>query len=79
LSGRSFVLIVIDRDTGEFTVEGPMTDDRPWNKAVVNAQKVGRNIRCFGMGDMAPDDAAVEWQGAHGGWRIVAGSIVTPN
>jgi hypothetical protein len=26
LSGRSFVLVVVDRDTGEFTVEGPMTD-----------------------------------------------------
>ena len=78
MTGRSFVLIVVDRDTGEFTVEGPMTDDRPWNKAVVNAQKVGRNIRCFGMGDITPDAAAAEWQVAHGGRRIAAGSIVTP-
>jgi hypothetical protein len=77
--GRSFVLIVLDRDTGEFTVEGPMSDDRAWNKAVVNAQQVGRNIRCFGMGDMAPDAAAAEWQAAHGGTRVAAGSIVTPS
>jgi hypothetical protein len=35
LQGRIFVLVVVDRDTGEFTVEGPMADDRPWNKAVV--------------------------------------------
>ncbi len=76
MPGRSFVLIVVDRDTGEFTVEGPMTDDRPWNKAVVDAQKVGRNIRCFGMGDMTPDDAAVEWRAAHSGRRVAAGSIV---
>ena len=54
MPGRSFVLIVVDRDTSEFTAEGPMIDDRPWNKAVVEAQKDGRNIRCFGMGDVPP-------------------------
>ena len=78
MPGRSFVLIVVDRDTGEFTVEGPVTDDRPWNKAVVDAQKDGRNIRCFGMGDVPPDAAAAEWREMHGGRRIAAGSIVTP-
>jgi hypothetical protein len=78
LPGRSFVLVVVDRDAEEFTVEGPMTDDRPWNKAVVDAQKVGRNIRCFGLGNMTPNEAAAEWQGTHGGRRIAAGSIVTP-
>ena len=78
MQGRSFVLVVVDRDRDEFTVEGPMTDDRPWNKAVIDAQRVGRNIRCFGMGDMTPDDAAAEWQAAHGGRRVAAGSIVTP-
>ena len=79
MQGRTFVLVVVDRDTGEFTVEGPMTDDRPWNKTVVDAQKVDRNIRCFGMGNMTPDAAAAEWQAAHGGRRIAAESIVTPN
>ena len=78
LSARTFVLVVVDRDTGEFTIEGPMTDDRPWNKAVVEAQKVGRKIRCFSMGDMPTAAAAVEWQTAYGGHHIAAGSIVTP-
>jgi hypothetical protein len=78
MPGRTFVLIVVDRDRGEFTVEGPMSDDRPWNKAVVNAQKIGRNIRCFGMGDMEPDAASAEWLTSHGGRRVAAGSIVTP-
>ena len=36
MANRQFVLIVVDRDTGEFTIEGPMVDDRPWN-AVVDA------------------------------------------
>jgi glycosyl hydrolase family 15 len=34
MTQRKFVLIVVDRDTGEFTVEGPMSDDRRWNTAV---------------------------------------------
>ena len=78
MSGRTFVLIVVDRDTREFSVEGPMNDDRPWNKAVVDAQRIGRNIRCFSMGDLMPDVAAEEWWGTHGGQRVAAGSIVTP-
>ncbi len=76
MTQRQFVLIVVDRDTDEFTVEGPMSDDRLWNRAVVDAQKVGRNIRCFGMGDLAPDIAATEWRSSHGGRRIAVGSIV---
>jgi hypothetical protein len=76
MTQRQFALVVVDRDTDEFTVEGPMSDDRLWNRAVVDAQKVGRNIRCFGMGDLAPDIAAAEWHSSHGGRRIAAGSIV---
>ena len=38
MTKRQFVLVVVDRDTSEFTVEGPMSDDRLWNSAVVNAQ-----------------------------------------
>ena len=76
MTQRKLVLVVVERDTGEFTVEGPMSDDRPWNSAVVNAQKIGRNIRCFGMGDLAPDIAAGEWRSSYGGIRIASGSIV---
>jgi hypothetical protein len=54
----------------------PPTTDRPWNWAVVDASKVGRNIRCFRMGDMPPDDAAAKWQLAHSGWRVADGSIL---
>jgi hypothetical protein len=79
MSGRKFVLLVLDRDTGEFTVEGPMTDDRLWNKAVINAQVKGRKISCFGMGDVSPDAAAAEWLALSDGARqLAAGSIVTP-
>ena len=76
MAQRQFVLVVVDRDTAEFTVEGPMSDDRPWNSAVVDAQKEDRNIRCFSMGDVAPEIAAGEWRSLHGGRRLASGSIV---
>lgn len=38
MSRGRFVLVVADRDTGEFSVEGPMKDDQSWNKAVVDAK-----------------------------------------
>jgi hypothetical protein len=44
-----FVLIVVDRDTRKLTVEGPMSDVRPWNSVMVNAQTVGLNS--CGSGD----------------------------
>ena len=78
MAGSIFVLVVVDRDTGEFTIEGPMTDDRPWNRAVVDAQRFGRNIRCFALGDLTPQQAADEWQATRGGKRVAAGSIVSP-
>ena len=78
MNGRNFVLIVVDRETAEFTVEGPMVDDHPWNIAAANSHYLGRNIRCFGMGDITPDAAAAEWQAAFGGRRLAAGSIVSP-
>jgi hypothetical protein len=78
MAGRTFALIVVDRDSSEFTVEGPMSDDRPWNRAVVDAQKAGRDVRCFSMGDITPGAAAAEWQAAHGGQRVAPGSIIGP-
>jgi hypothetical protein len=69
MTKRRFVLVVVDRGTSEFTVEGPMSDDRLWNSAVVNAQ-------CFSMGDIGPDVAATEWHSSYGGRRIASGSIV---
>ena len=77
MPGRTFVLIVVDRDRGEFTVEGPMSDTSPGTRCGERSE-VGRNIRCFGMGDMEPDAASAEWLTSHGGRRVAAGSIVTP-
>ena len=43
-----FVLIGADHDNRIFSVEGPMVDDDPWSKPVVDAQDSGkRHINCF--------------------------------
>ncbi len=76
MTQRQFVLVVVDPDTGEFSVEGPMSDDRPWHRAVIDAHSAGRNVRCFAMGDLAPDVAAAEWRLSHGGRRTASGSLV---
>jgi hypothetical protein len=38
-----FFLIVADLDEEFFSVEGPMTDDAPWNLAAGHAQENGRS------------------------------------
>lgn len=43
---KPFVLIVADHDKKEFCIEGPMTNDDPWNEQVVKAQRSGREVNC---------------------------------
>jgi hypothetical protein len=73
-----FFLIVADHDLGLFSVEGPMTDDRPWNSAAGRAREGGRRITC---GPTGPDrDAlAAEYQKSHKLAGVPPGSIVRPN
>src|SRR3546814_18893862 len=51
------VLIVADHDRRVFSVEGPMVDDNPWSKPVVDAQDGGkRHINCFVPGGPSRTD-----------------------
>ncbi len=43
---RPFFLIVIDDDRGVFSVQGPLTDDRPWHSAARQAREQQRRIIC---------------------------------
>ena len=57
-----FFLIVADRDQGFFSVEGPMTDDRPWQNAARHArEQFRRRVVC---GPAGPDRnaRAIEFQ-----------------
>ena len=73
---QPFYLIITDRDNGTFSVEGPMTDDRPWNHAVVVAQKAGRQVRCVTEGGFSAEDAARNWLQRYSGKQVLAGEIV---
>jgi hypothetical protein len=43
---KEFWFVAFDDDNHTFGIEGPMTDDQPWNAAVRRLQKAGRKIRC---------------------------------
>ena len=72
-----FFLIVADHRLGIFSVEGPMTDDQPWQSAARRAGEHGRSVVC---GPSGPDrDAlAAEYRRAHNLAGVPPGSIVRP-
>ena len=72
-----FLLIVVDHDTGRFTIEGPMSDAEAWAGEVMAAQRAGRRISCRVMSGTA-DEAARVWQQTQGGTRWPSGFILAP-
>ena len=71
-----FYLIVTDKDNGTFSVEGPMTDDRLWNQAVVVAQKLGRRVSCSTASGFSAEDTARNWLQRYSGKQVLPGEIV---
>ena len=72
-----FYLIVTDHDRGFSAVEGPMTDDRPWNEAGAFARNQQRRIVCGPTG--ADREAlAAEYHLTHKLAGVPPGSIVRP-
>jgi hypothetical protein len=72
-----FFLIVADYDQGFFSVEGPMTDERPWQNDAREARNDGRKITC---GPAGPDrDAlAAEFQRTGKLAGVPPGTILRP-
>jgi hypothetical protein len=73
-----FFLILADQDQGFFSVEGPMTDDRPWTRAARHARDhLHRWVVC---GPSGPDrDAlAAEFQRTEKLAGVPPGTIVRP-
>ena len=70
-----FYLIVTDHDRGVFAVEGPMTNERPWQEAATFARNHHRRIVC---GPSGPDrDAlAADYRSTHKLAGVPPGSIV---
>jgi hypothetical protein len=73
-----FFLIVADHDQGFFSVEGPMTDDRPWQNAAHHARdQLGSRIVC-GPAGVDRNALAAEFQRAEKLAGVPPGSIVRP-
>ena len=75
--GQPFFLIVTDHDRSVFAVEGPMTDDRPWQSAAREARNHRRRIACGPTGTDR-DELAAEYRRAHRLAGVPPGSIVRP-
>jgi hypothetical protein len=73
-----FFLVIIDHDRRFFSIEGPMTDDQPWQSAARRARDTERHVVCGASGPNR-DALAVEYQAAHQLAGVPPGSIVRPN
>ena len=76
-STAPFFLIVADEDRRAFTVEGPMTDDGPWNLAVGRAREAERNDVC-GQAGLDRQAFAAAYQQIHRLGGAPPGSIMRP-
>ncbi|HME20828.1 MAG TPA: hypothetical protein VKI44_05615 [Acetobacteraceae bacterium] len=72
-----FFLIVADLDRGVFAVEGPMTDDGPWQSAARAARDGQRRITCGPTGP-GRDALAAEYGSQHKLTGVPPGSIMRP-
>lgn len=75
---RTFWLIVKDADRGCFNLVGPMTDDRPWNKAVCAAQDRGRAVTCTASEKQLDRDEMIQRSAGQLGLRFTEEPIVIP-
>jgi hypothetical protein len=49
-----FLLVISDHDRGLFSVEGPMTGDRPWQSAVRRARDGRQQVGCGNLAAVGP-------------------------
>ena len=69
---RTFLMVIKDNDKGEFTVRGPMTDDRSLNKRVAEANATGRHITCSTGPDPRPIAVVASEFAKQSGYRYVS-------
>lgn len=75
---KPFFLIVSDHERRVFSVEGPMTDDRPWIAAAARANdQMQRRVFCGPRGT-DPAALAAEYRGLENMAGVPPGSIVRP-
>jgi hypothetical protein len=72
-----FFLIVADYGAHRFCIEGPMTDDGPWNRAAARARENDRDVRCGPKGSDRRS-LSVEFQRSSGFGGCPPGSFLRP-
>jgi hypothetical protein len=72
---QPFYLIVADHDRKVFAVEGPMTDDRPWQSATREIRGRQRKIVCGPTGPHR-DALAAEYRREHKFAGVPRGSVM---
>jgi hypothetical protein len=72
-----FLLVIVDRDTGRFTIEGPLTDAEGWMKEIAAARRAGRRIT-YRMAYDAVEAAVKSRVQAWAGTQWPPGSIIAP-
>jgi hypothetical protein len=68
---KPFFLVLRDDSAGTFSVEGPMTDDRPWISQVVTAQRAGRKVRCVVATGATREECIKNWLASNPRMKLV--------
>ena len=75
---RRFWFVVFDEDKKTFSIEGPMTNDQPWNAAVCRLREAGHNIRCTTPA-LHSSREQLRQEAVNMGYTEAAESLVTPS
>lgn len=75
---QPFFLIVADHDQGFFSIEGPMTDDRPWHSAARHVRDHHQRRVVCGPAGPDRDALAAEYQRTSKLGGVPPGSIIRP-
>jgi hypothetical protein len=68
---KPFFLILRDDNAGTFSVEGPMTDDRPWISQIVTAQRAGRKVRYVVATGATREECIKNWLASNPRMKLV--------
>lgn len=71
MAQKPFFLVLRDDKAGTFSVEGPMTDDRPWISQVVTAQRAGRQVRCQVASGATREECIRNWLASNPRMKLV--------
>lgn len=73
---KNFLLVVVDHDRGIFNVVGPINDDNPINKSVVECKKGGREVNCFTVPEGHSKESTATQYSQQMGYKYVEDSVL---